>query len=252
MTDFPATANAFLEDGIDQGELRQRMQDQLLATKQLIGAVGIEDVTIASGSITPTRGTVRMLYQGTAVDDLVSIVTTNLPDGSLLLLSIKDEGYAITVKHGTGAGNTSLTGGIDFVMNKLTQRILLQRMGTLWNEVLRSGRALGLTPTYESGWSAYSGFSVSVDELGDVAFRGAIQGTTIATEPVLMATMGAGNRPASTLYFPVYCLVGGVPESAYVSISAAGEVWWYRYSGSAPSTETIRVYMSSVRFQANG
>ena len=249
MTDFPATANAFLEDGIDQGELRQRMQDQLLATKQLIGAVGVEDITIASGSITPTRGTVRMLYQGTAVDDLVSIVTTNLPDGSLLLLSIKDEGYAITVKHGTGAGNVKLSGSIDFVMNKLEQRLLIQRMGTVWNEVARFGRGATGAFSFGSGWAALPGSRFDVDELNDVRCNGTVQAASLSATPSTMWTFAAGNRPLTTLYFPIHCTVAGVSEHAFATVSTSGVVAWNRL-GAAPSSAVVNVNIDPIRFRA--
>jgi hypothetical protein len=81
VSDFPAD-NAYLENGIDQGELRQRMTDELLATKQLIGAAGILDVTISGGAITPSRGSVRVEGEGLAADTLDTINLTNLPEGT--------------------------------------------------------------------------------------------------------------------------------------------------------------------------
>jgi len=62
-----------------------------------------EDKTLVTGAIVPTKSHVELTGEGGAADDLTTVTATNFSDGDLLLLRVKTgEGYAITIKNGTG------------------------------------------------------------------------------------------------------------------------------------------------------
>lgn len=96
------------------------------------------NLTIASGSVTPTQGFHDIDTEGAAAsDDLDTIVNTGIDTGSLLLLRAVSSSRTVVLKDGTGnlalAGNFSLTDRDD--------TILLVRTSTGWSEVSRSDNA---------------------------------------------------------------------------------------------------------------
>ena len=257
MTAFPAATFYTGDDAQDEGTVRQGLDDQLAATRQLIGAVAIEDKTISGGSVTPVSGTLRVEGQGAAADDLVSIVTTNLPEGSLLLLSIKDEGHVITVKHGTGAAAINLSGDIDFAMNKLEQRLLLQRMGTLWYELGRFGREkvhiIDATnePQFAGAWVAGTppaGFWK--DENGVVRLYGRAAISTISAASSLLFTLPAGYRPVAAAWFAVVNIVNTSWAIDIMEIGAGGTVTIWATSGAAWTADALEVELDPIQFRA--
>lgn len=107
---------------------------------QLPGGNGREQLTIASGVITPTRSLVRVDTEGAAAaDDLTTIATTNLPVGSMLMLYLQDAGRKVTLKHGTtGAGHIYLGDFADLLLDSSTQSVLLVlEIADRWREMGR-------------------------------------------------------------------------------------------------------------------
>lgn len=249
-----------------QGTHRQALKDHLLATKQLPGAAGIEDVAentdvrIAAGSITPKRGFVETDTEGSAAsDDLDNIVTTNLPDGSVLYLKIADNGRVVTVRHlQTGAGQISLAQGVDFEMNRVGQLLALVRRGADWEEMWRAGReklhivgAVG-EPAFTNSWIDSSLTNAEVafikDPDGYVQLRGRAQRNPIQTGSPSIWTLPVGYRPLASRIFPVHCntsVDGTVSEE--IQIGSDGTV---NFTNVNSVTGNGTVHLDPVRFLA--
>lgn len=96
------------------------------------------ELVISGGSITPTDVLHTVDTEaGAGTDNLDTIATTNMPNGSLLLLAPESiSARVITVRD--NQGNIQLQGDTDFVMNTVGAHILLRRDGAQWNEVMRT------------------------------------------------------------------------------------------------------------------
>ena len=97
------------------------------------------NLTIASGSITPTTGFHDVDTEGAAAtDDLDTIVDTGISTGSLLLLRAVSSSRTVVLKDGTG--NLILAG--DFSLTNRDDIILLVRTTGGWYEVSRSDNGI--------------------------------------------------------------------------------------------------------------
>ena len=121
----------------------------------------ITELTIASGSVTPTARTHNIDTEGDAsADDLATIVATNIEDGGILIFRPVSAARVTTVKHGTG--NILLAGDADMDLDDPEQVLVLVRNGSNFEEVIRSAAGAGLvfaesadkTPTFNSTQSA--------------------------------------------------------------------------------------------------
>ena len=138
MTTFPA-AGYIGGDTRTEAEVEQAFEDWLAATRQLVGAQAISTLTIASGAVTPTRGTHAVDTEALAAsDDLDTISTANLPDGSWLLIFSADNARNVVVRHNQGgAGKILLADGANLTLDDTSQWLLLRRSGIDWVEVDR-------------------------------------------------------------------------------------------------------------------
>ena len=123
------------------GEMKAALDDLRDVVAQLPGGTTDTELTIASGSVTPTLGHHRIDTEAdAATDDLSNIVQTNFPDGSMILIRAENTARDVVVKHNAGgAGEILLRGGIDFTMDELNYLLILIRRGTTWVEVTRRG-----------------------------------------------------------------------------------------------------------------
>ena len=98
-----------------------------------------EELTISSGSVTPTRAIHSIDTESDASsDDLDTIVTTNHPESRLLLIYPENAGRTVVVKdQAGGAGQIHTADGNDFSMDGIDKRLLLYRRGTDWYEIGR-------------------------------------------------------------------------------------------------------------------
>jgi hypothetical protein len=126
--------------------------------------------------ITPTKACHVVDTEGAAAtDDLTNIVQTNLPDGSLCILSSAAVGRTVVLKHAAGgAGQMTLQGSVDFPLAHPLSVVMLRRDGATWVEVNRN---TSLAPVM-AGHIFGLGMSNAV---GDV------------TNDILMATGEAGS-----------------------------------------------------------
>lgn len=143
MTDRPATS--VLEGG---ALTREQFRDQFLGplndfVAQLTGAAAESELTIASGTVTPTgHAHIIDTESDAASDDLTHLQVTNLPAGSIVQLRAVDAARVPTLKHGSGgSGQLLLQGSADVVLSDITRRIWLQRVGTDWVEIDRARTA---------------------------------------------------------------------------------------------------------------
>jgi hypothetical protein len=121
------------------GEQKTALEDVRDVIAELLGGSAESELTISSGSVTPTLGIHSVDTETDAAsDNLTNIVTTNHPDGRLLLIHPEDDARTVVVKHAAGgAGQIHLKNDADFTMDDSEDWLLLVRDGTDWEEVLR-------------------------------------------------------------------------------------------------------------------
>ncbi|MFQ5786190.1 MAG: hypothetical protein ACE5H8_15395, partial [Alphaproteobacteria bacterium] len=118
MTTLPV-AGFYSVNSRTEGEGKQVVEDILARLREQPGYEVESELTIAAGTVTPTRGIHSIDTElDAAADDLSNIAQTNHPDGSLLLIHEVDPGRVVTVKHAAaGAGQILLHGAADFVLD---------------------------------------------------------------------------------------------------------------------------------------
>lgn len=143
MTAFPA-ANHISDNARTEGEVKSDLEDFLAATKQLPGAAAYAELTISSGSVTPTGAYHQIDTESDAAsDDLTNIVQTNLPDGSILVITAENTSRVVTVKHAAGGdGQIYLKDAADTDLDNDEKFLVLIRNGSAWLEILRSMTAV--------------------------------------------------------------------------------------------------------------
>lgn len=135
--DFPAAG--YFDAVPPNSDARAALDQTVAAAKQLLGAADEEALTIAGGSITPTVATVVVDGEGAAADVLTNILTTNFPEGRVIVLRCTDAARPITVDDSAGgAGEIHLFGDVDLVLADPADRLVLQRHGADWEELGRT------------------------------------------------------------------------------------------------------------------
>ncbi|MGH6879270.1 hypothetical protein [Hypericibacter sp.] len=165
MTSLPI-AGYFANAVRSVGEMKQAFEDQRNFIAQLIGGAQEVQATIAGDSITPASGVIKVETEaGAGTDNLATIVQTNLPDGSLLMLRPLNAAHVVVVKNAAGGGGQILTANAaDFSMNSTKMWLLLKRTGTNWEEVARfygdqlsaQKAYLGISGSYAAKTAAYN------------------------------------------------------------------------------------------------
>lgn len=126
-----------------EGQVKTALEDTIAATKQIPGAGVLELFpTISGGSITPNGGGGVYIIDteaASATDDLANIITTNHPDGSMILIRNANAARLVVVKSlAGGAGQMNLDRVADYTLDDTKKWLLLQRRGTDWFEIFRS------------------------------------------------------------------------------------------------------------------
>lgn len=137
MADLPDRAD-LVDTGANKTAIRDLIGDFRDFVAQIIGASAISTLTIASGTITPTGGVHAVDTESAASTDNLDVLDqTNLPDGSLVVLTGVDAGRVVTVRNNQGSTGKVLTkDGASVALNPATH-IMLQRRGTVWQELER-------------------------------------------------------------------------------------------------------------------
>jgi hypothetical protein len=254
---------------LNGGDGAQALEDWLGATKLLLGADQVQSLTIASDAITPVDPTTTSPCSlqivvdtegAAATDNLKAITTTNVPDGSLVLIRIADAGRVVVLKHLASGGNISLAGLLDVTLNSVYQWVLLGRRGSTFYEIAMFGREIEHVvgaagePAFTNSWAA-SGSNVPrfwKDSSGVVHIAGTALKTTVTVGTSAMFTLPAGYRPPYTQTFPIYSSVSAASptdEIDLMQISVAGVMTWTRIGG-APSSSTVIAFIDGLSFRA--
>jgi len=134
MVDLPSRAT-IIDDAITTADWQTNYGDIRDFIAQLPGGKVPDELTIASGSVTPVTGIALVDTESSAAtDNLGNILQTNLADGNLLILSAYVSGRVVVVRHNQGgAGNILLLGEAS---KTLTNKdfLVLRRSGTTWVE----------------------------------------------------------------------------------------------------------------------
>lgn len=138
-------------------EVQAALEATIETVRQSAGQNSEATSVLAADAFTPTRFSHAVDTEGAAAtDNLANIVTTNLPDGSLLLIRPVSAARVVTVKHNAGgAGQIALANGVDKALTSpTTSFLLLRRNGANWEEVPLGGGAGGAIWATASGTNA--------------------------------------------------------------------------------------------------
>src|SRR5215831_17263388 len=139
MTVF--TPPAYLQDGARTVvEMKAAFEQNLAATKEILGALPSQTITISGTSVTPAAGTGAFLTiatGGAATANLTNVVPTNVHDGAVIVLRNANSGQYVVVKHAAGgSGQINLSNGQDLTLTDWTTLTLILS-GTTWQELQR-------------------------------------------------------------------------------------------------------------------
>jgi hypothetical protein len=139
MTTLPA-AGYLSNAARTEAEMKQALEDKRSVIAEQPGGATPTTLTIAAGVVTATLGSHTIDTEAAAAsDDLDTIGQGNHPEGRLLLIRAAAPGRTVVARHNIGgAGKLVLSDGADFPLDSTKKWLLLQRVGTTWEEVLRS------------------------------------------------------------------------------------------------------------------
>ncbi|WP_422024630.1 hypothetical protein [Pyruvatibacter mobilis] len=140
MTALPAT-DYMTDAARTEAEFKTSLEAFLAAVKEMPGGGVVSELTIASGSVTPTGFAHTIDTEGDdPTDDLTNIAVTNTPAGRLLMIRGENAARAVTLKHlNGGSGEISMATGADTVLDAPAKVVVFQLVGTVWTEVWRAG-----------------------------------------------------------------------------------------------------------------
>jgi hypothetical protein len=140
MAEFPGDNTFDYSATWTNTQFATAVKNFLQATRQLPGGKAMSELTIASGSVSPVHGAHTLDTESEAATDDLASVATSLPDGAWLLLRPENTSRVVTVKHGAGGvGEIILDGAADYVLDKASKTLVLQRLGPQWIEIFRTG-----------------------------------------------------------------------------------------------------------------
>jgi hypothetical protein len=138
MSTLPASG--YLEnDARTEGEMKQALEDIRDVIEELPGGEAESELTISSGSITPTDSIHSVDTEGDAGSDyLDNILQTNTPDGRILFIHPEDDARTIVVRNAQGGTGQILTAdGLSVTLDDTGKWMLLKRTSTNWEEIGR-------------------------------------------------------------------------------------------------------------------
>lgn len=217
----------------------------------VVGYGASTTLTIAGGVITPTLNRHMLSPEGGTVDDLVTINTSGLPDGALLVLGNANGSAAITVKNGTG--NIFLATG-DYLMATTTQRLVLIRQASNWYSTdppQGTGDVVGPSAAADGAIATYDGTSGKLikNSAAYVESTGALftpagggsallrVGGTIASNITQVSNVNAGETTLYSLTIPASTLN---VDGQSVTLEAFGDVT------NNGDTKTLRIKWGGV------
>ena len=138
MTALPVPG-FFTDSARINSEAKTAWDNLLEVHRQLQGGDARTELTIATGSVTPTLGIHTVDTESDAATDFLdNIVQTNHPDGRLLIISAEDGARDVVVRDAQGGAGQILTAdSANITLTTTDMRLILQRVGTNWEEVGR-------------------------------------------------------------------------------------------------------------------
>ena len=256
-TVLPA-AGYFSQAGRTNGEAKAGQDDMLTFIANLLGGAPAQELTLASGDITPPDRHGGHLIVDTeadaASDNFDHLLTTNLHIGAFVFIRAADNARTVVVKHAAGGdGTLQLLGAADFTLDDTRKWIFFvhNTQGT-FTEVLRDYGAddagfrafRGITNTVSATTTAEGTLELAttpevdtgtdaVRAISPDALAGSYAGKKVAEVAVFApdATLFTGNGKAA---FIVPAVIAGMNlTSVYASHFTAG--------GSGNGTTTIQI-----------
>jgi hypothetical protein len=181
MSDLPSSG--YLEnDARTEGEMKQALEDVRDVIEELVGGDAESELTISSGSITPTGSCHSVDTEGDAGSDyLDNILQTNTPDGRFLFLHPEDNARTVVVRDSQGGAGQILTAdSADVSLDDTSKWILLKRTSTNWEEVGRFNISASAT---QSG----------IVELATDAETQALASSSVVVTPSNLASLDAAT-----------------------------------------------------------
>jgi len=245
MSDLPQESG-FTDSPVPvQSVGRQKWRDWLGWSRESPWGDPPEVVQIVADAITPAAKKPRFILldcEGAATtDDLVTIATTNVPNGGWLVLAVA-AGQTVNLK--TTGNLRLLYGDTTLQLNTINQIVVCRRDLGNFQEIFRSGleakRGVSLAANWANGavvpkcWKDAVGY---VQGEGMVVYAG-----TLATDS-LICTLPTGYGPsASQVWLPVVRVTGLDVQPIKVT---GLQVW---YEGQAGATNPI-LDLSGIRFR---
>jgi len=142
MTTF--TAANYLQDGARTvAEMKTAFEQNLAATKEVLGAGPEVTLTISGTSLTPAAGVTPWINVatpgGAASANLTNIVPTNMKDGAWVALKIANAGQLVVLKQAAGgSGQLNMVNAADLTLADLSMTAIFRQAGGQWWEITRS------------------------------------------------------------------------------------------------------------------
>ena len=138
MTVPSLPASAYLGNAArTNGEMQQAFDDQRDVVALQPGAVAPTELTISSGSVTPTGGVHTIDTESDAAsDDLDTIAITNHEEGSIIVISAENTARTVVLKD--GVDNLHIAAGADLSLDNDTKFVGFMRVGTDWYEIFQA------------------------------------------------------------------------------------------------------------------
>lgn len=162
------------------------------------------ELTISSGSITPTACEHRVDTESDAAsDDLDTIDDANMQDGALLLLRAENTGRTVVVKNGTGNHAINLANNVDYTIDDTEKSLLLRLQSGEWYEVIRS-----VPSRFTSSIATTSGTTRDITDIPP------------GTNDVVISLEGVSQNSASQTLLLQLGDSGGIETSGYSGANA--------------------------------
>lgn len=138
MTVLPA-AGYLSTSSRTTAQMKKAFDDLRDVVAEILGGTAASELTISSGSVTPTSAFHTIDTEADAAsDDLTNIDVTNTPAGRFILIAAANDARTVVVKHESGgSGQISLVDGADFSIDDDDKALLLVLVGTTWVEIYR-------------------------------------------------------------------------------------------------------------------
>lgn len=139
MTNLPAKPD-ILDSNISTGVWKTYYGNIRDFISQMLGGGSSESIIITNNSILPSKAIVKLTTEGEmSTDDLNTIQVNNLPDGSVIFVTVESSGQTVRVKNNYGGiGSIILFQNKDIELNN-NFSLLLERVGTAWRQINTSG-----------------------------------------------------------------------------------------------------------------